>query len=90
MTQGCARWRDDLAAFVLGALDGEDRAAMKLHLAACPACRAAYQELVPVRDWLTRTRRHLAACPECRAYYEDLVYPALARQVPTGPETQSP
>lgn len=73
MTQGCAGWRDDLAAFVLGALDGEDRAAMERHLADCAACRAAYQELVPVRDWLTRTRRHLAACRECRAYYEDLV-----------------
>ena len=73
MNQGCAGWRDDLAAFVLGALDGEDRAAMEWHLADCAACRAAYQELVPVRDWLTRTRRHLAACGECRAYYEDLV-----------------
>jgi anti-sigma factor RsiW len=90
MTQGCARWRDDLAALVLGALDGEDRAAMKTHLAACPACRAAYQELVPVRDWLTRTRQHLVTCRECRAYYEDLVYPQFARQVVTGRETQSP
>jgi predicted anti-sigma-YlaC factor YlaD len=79
MTQGCARWRDDLAAFVLSALDAEDRAAMKRHLADCPECRAAYQELVPVRDWLARTRRHLTACRECRAYYEDLVHPPLAR-----------
>jgi len=90
MTQGCARWRDDLAAFVLGALDDEDCAAMKLHLADCPACRAMYQELVPVRDWLTRTRQHLADCRECRAYYEELVYPPVAHQVPTGRETQSP
>lgn len=62
---------------------------MRLHLADCPACRAAYQELVPVRDWLTRTRQHLADCRECRAYYEELVYPP-AHQVPTGRETQSP
>ena len=84
MTEGCTRWRDDLAAFVLGALDGEDRAAMKTHLAACTACRAAYQELVPVRDWLTP---HQAApgrpAGGARAYYEDLVYPRFARQVPT-------
>ena len=79
MTQGCAGWRDDLAAFVLDALDREGRAAMKRHLADCPACRAAYQELVPVRDWLARTRQHLADCRECRAYYADLVHPPLAR-----------
>jgi anti-sigma factor RsiW len=79
MTQGCARWRDDLAAFVLGALDEDESAAMTRHLATCPACRADYQELVPIRDWLTRTRRHLAICRECRAYYENLVQPPPAR-----------
>ena len=79
MTQGCATWRDDLAAFMLGALADDDRAAMKQHLTTCPACRAAYWELLPVRDWLSRTRRHLAVCQDCRAYYEDLVHPHLAR-----------
>jgi predicted anti-sigma-YlaC factor YlaD len=79
MTQGCASWRDDLAALVLGALDAGDRAAMKRHLSTCPECRAAYWELLPVRDWLTRTSQHLTACQDCRAYYEDLVRPHLAR-----------
>lgn len=75
MTQGCVERRDDLAAFVIGALDRGERAAMKRHLATCPSCRADYEDLVPVRDWLARTRRHLATCLACRAYYEDLVRP---------------
>jgi anti-sigma factor RsiW len=79
MTEGCASWRDDLAALVLGALDAGDHAAMRRHLTTCPECRAAYWELLPVRDWLSRARRHLAACPDCRASYEDLVRPRLVR-----------
>jgi anti-sigma factor RsiW len=47
MTQGCARRRDNLAAFALSALDSEERAAMKQHLADCPACNAYYQDLAP-------------------------------------------
>jgi anti-sigma factor RsiW len=75
MTQGCVEWRDDLAAFVIGALDREERDAVKRHLATCPPCRADYEELVPVRDWLARARQHLTACLECRAYYQDLARP---------------
>ncbi|MGH3291263.1 MAG: anti-sigma factor family protein [Trebonia sp.] len=73
MEQDCASSRDDLAAYVLGALDGEECAAMKRHLMACPGCRAEYADLLPIRDWLVRTRRHLAACRACRADYEDLL-----------------
>ncbi|MGH3209328.1 MAG: anti-sigma factor family protein [Trebonia sp.] len=73
MEQDCASSRDDLAAYVLGALDGEECAAMKRHLMACPGCRAEYEDLLPIRDWLVRTRRHLAACRACRADYEDLL-----------------
>jgi anti-sigma factor RsiW len=46
---------------------------MRRHLAACPACRTDYEDLLPVRDWLTRTKRHLTACPACRTRYEDLI-----------------
>jgi anti-sigma factor RsiW len=79
MTQGCPRWRDDLAMFVIGALDGEERAAMKRHLATCRRCRADYQDLVPVRDWLARTKQHLAVCRACRTDYEDLLHLRPAR-----------
>ena len=73
MIQGCVAWRDDLGVYVIGALDGEERARMRRHLAACPACRTDYEDLLPVRDWLTRIKRHLMACPACRADYEDLL-----------------
>ena len=73
MSQGCAEWRGDLGAYVIGALDREECAAMRRHLAACRACRADYEDLLPVRDWLAWTRLHLAACTACRAGYEDLL-----------------
>jgi anti-sigma factor RsiW len=69
MSQGCAAWRGDLGAYVIGALDWEERAAMRRHLAGCPACRADYEDLLPVRDWLARTKRHLTTCGTCRAVY---------------------
>ena len=73
MSQDCAGWRIDLGAYVIGALDAEECTAMRRHLAACPACRADYEDLLPVGNWLASTRRHLAACPACRTDYEDLV-----------------
>jgi hypothetical protein len=87
MDQDCASSRDDLAAYVLGALDGQECAAMKRHLMACPGCRAEYEDLLPVRDWLGRARRHLAACRSCRADYEDLLRPGPAHSGAGGPET---
>jgi anti-sigma factor RsiW len=74
MGQGCATWRDDLATYVIGALDSEERAAVRRHLAVCAACRADYEDLLPVRDRLTRARQHLAVCPACCAAYEDLLH----------------
>lgn len=78
MSQDCARWRGDLGAYVVDALSGEERTAMRLHLAACPACRAEYEYLLPVRDWLGRTRRHLTACRACRANYQELLHLRVA------------
>jgi anti-sigma factor RsiW len=78
MSHGCFEWRGDLGAYVIGALEENERAAMRRHLAACPACRADYADFLPVRDWLTRTRRHLAVCPACRADYEELLLPGMA------------
>ncbi len=81
MSQGCAEWRGDLGAYVMGALDREERAAMRRHLLACLGCRADYEELVPVGDWLARTKRHLTVCPDCRADYADLL-PVHGRLAP--------
>lgn len=67
MSRGSDKWRADVALYVVGALDMEQSAAMSSHLAACQACRAEYEELLPVRDWLDQTRRHLRICTKCRA-----------------------
>lgn len=74
MDQDCARRRGDLGAYILGALDREESATMRGHLADCAACRTAYEYLLPVRDWLDSTRQHLAICQACRADYEELFH----------------
>jgi anti-sigma factor RsiW len=53
MSQACARWRGDIGAYILGALGPEAGARVKRHLETCPGCCADYQDLVPVRDWLS-------------------------------------
>jgi anti-sigma factor RsiW len=54
MSHSCARWRGDIGAYIVGALDGPARARVSRHLAACAGCRADHDELVPVRAWLDR------------------------------------
>lgn len=87
MSQGCARWRGELGAYLIGALDRQEQAATRRHLAACPACRADYDNLLPVRDWLAQTKRHLAACRTCRAGYGHLLHLGLAHERAAGPPT---
>jgi hypothetical protein len=54
MSQACAGWRGEIGAYIVGALDSGAGAKVRRHLRTCRACRADYQDLVPVRDWLTR------------------------------------
>ena len=60
MSEACAPWRGDIGAYVLGALDHAAGAGVRRHLVACQACRAEFEELVPVRDWLGRLTSDLA------------------------------
>jgi predicted anti-sigma-YlaC factor YlaD len=82
MNQGCDRWRGDVGLYIIGALDIKESVAMSLHLAICPACRAEYEEMLPVRDWLARTKQHLAICRACRA--------DIQRLLRLGPLTSGP
>jgi hypothetical protein len=54
MSQSCVRWRGDIGAYIVGALGPAAAAALRRHMRACQGCRADYQELVPVRNWLSR------------------------------------
>jgi Putative zinc-finger len=42
------RYREQIGAFLLGKLDGEERTAMQTHLSSCPGCQAEVRELEPV------------------------------------------
>lgn len=53
MSHSCAQWRGDIGAYIVGALDGCARDRVTRHLATCAGCRADYDELIPVRDWLS-------------------------------------
>jgi hypothetical protein len=54
MSQACGDWRGDIGAYVVGALGPVEATWVKRHLRGCAACRADYQDLLPVRDWLGR------------------------------------
>ncbi len=47
-TDGCRHWKEDLGAYALGHLSGEERAALEAHLEGCPACRAEADSLFAV------------------------------------------
>ena len=56
MSQACAQWRGDIGAYIVGALDSSASADVRRHLRACGNCRSEYEDLLPVRDWLTQAR----------------------------------
>jgi len=56
MSHACPERHGDIGAYIVGALDLGTRADVRQHLAACTACRTEYEDLLPVRDWLSRLR----------------------------------
>jgi hypothetical protein len=50
--QACPGWRGDLAAYIVGALEPQERAAVRHHLGTCPDCEAEHEDLAPVLSWL--------------------------------------
>jgi len=50
----CLATRLELGAYLLGALDGSDRARVAVHLATCPACRDDLAGLAPLPGLLAR------------------------------------
>lgn len=54
MSYSCAEWRGEIGAYIVGALHGRARARVGRHLVACPGCRAEYDDLIPVRGWLSQ------------------------------------
>jgi hypothetical protein len=54
MSQACAEWHGEIGAYVVGALSPAEAGRVLWHLRGCAGCRADYQDLAPVRDWLSR------------------------------------
>jgi hypothetical protein len=54
MSQACATWRGEIGAYIVGALDTSAAAKVRRHLRRCRACRADYEDLLPVPRWLDR------------------------------------
>jgi hypothetical protein len=54
MSQACAEWHGEIGAYIVGALSPAEAGRMLRHLRRCAGCRADYQDLAPVRDWLGR------------------------------------
>ena len=62
----CHGWRGDLAAYLVGALDPQECAAVRSHLGSCPACQAEYEDLAVVVGCLallSRAPRPSGQCP---------------------------
>lgn len=52
MSRSCPQWRGDIGASIVGALRARELDRLNRHLTDCPGCRADYNDLLPVGDWL--------------------------------------
>lgn len=60
-------WREELGAYLLGALDADEAEGMRLHLEQCPACRAEYAQLAPAVDLLAKVPAEAFAAEQASA-----------------------
>jgi len=78
---GCDDMRIDLGAYVLGALDPDEAAAMRRHLLECPECAAERDALAPMPGLLTLAGGADAAVNEpLSAAFEERLLDAYARE----------
>ena len=67
------RYLADCAAYVLGALDADEAAEMRMHLQSCPSCRAEVARLGAVSEALGRAVPVLSAPPDLRRRIVDAI-----------------
>jgi anti-sigma factor RsiW len=83
VTADCRDLRPLLGAYVLGALEAEEAAAVRAHVAACPACAAEHARLAPLPGLLTLAAGAVAATAEPPpAALEERLLDAIAVQAP--------
>ena len=94
--EGHIRWRDDLAAYILGSLEADERALLERHLEGCESCRAELRWLRPAIEVLSDSVERLEPPPELRqrlmsdvrADVQEAEQPAPARR-PLGERMRS-
>jgi anti-sigma factor RsiW len=52
MARACRRWRGEIGAYIVGALEPAAAAALERHLERCADCRTEYRDLAPLRTVL--------------------------------------
>jgi anti-sigma-K factor RskA len=78
------RWKDDVAAYVLGALEPSEAAELERHTAGCADCRAELRWLNPAVDLLPEKVERLEAPAGLRAKIVDQVRAEPERQAPSA------
>lgn len=78
------RWRADLAAYLLGALDAEENQALERHLGDCRRCRDELRWLQPAIDLLPESVPQLEPPPRLRARLLAEVRSGSAETAPAG------
>ena len=84
MNEDHRRWSDDLAAYVLDALEPAEAAAMERHLETCKECSAQLRWLRPATDLLPETVPRLQPPPELRERVMAEVRGDAERQAPAA------
>jgi anti-sigma-K factor RskA len=67
MTENHDRWSEDVAAYMLGALEPEEAAALERHAEDCERCRAEIRWLAPALQALPESIEKAEPAPELRA-----------------------
>jgi len=87
---GHEQWEDATGAYVLGALDENERAAFEEHLAGCPACREEVDELRPAVEVLPISVEPLDPPPALKARIMAEVEREASLLAAAGPEADRP
>ena len=84
--EGHEAYREDLAAYALGALDDREAAELEAHLAECEACRIELRWLEPAVDLLPRSVEQLEPPADLRKRLMATVRAEARDASPTGTE----
>ena len=79
------RYFDDCAAYVLGALDADEAAEMRVHVQSCPRCHGEVARLGVVSEALRRAVPVLPAPPELRRRVVDAIAAESVREPVPAP-----